>query len=98
MRLSALQPSLNDLIPRGCSVESQDSTSVLYAPDGEMVAIVLGPNSIQRSRLIACLPGIVHSIDLSLERGMLLPLVMGYDEIELTVFQPSQKLPAGCGR
>lgn len=78
------------LIPPGCTVEDYRTVYAVHSPDGEVIAIVCGPEAQHRARLIAAIPNILKSADNALRNGQLIPLAYGIDDLNAVVFPPTR--------
>lgn len=83
--------SLQGLIPQGCTVETYDLMSTVHDEKGDVIFIVCVPDagrSAQLARLIAGVPGLIAAADASLDNGLLMPLVLGMEVLDLAVNPP----------
>lgn len=85
--------AIANLVPDGCVVETMDNIAVIHDGEGTLVAIISGTqHNTELARLIVELPGFMRSVDVALERGVMLPLARGMSILDNAVFQP-QFLP-----
>jgi hypothetical protein len=84
--------TMTDLLPTGCTVETHGELAAIHDRDGNLVALLCGaPNNADLARLIVGMPGILKAIEVSLEHGMLLPVVRGMSTLEHAVFPPQMR-------
>jgi hypothetical protein len=78
-----------DLMPTGCTVETDGGLAAIHDRDGTLVAILCGaPHNAELARLIVALPVMMRAIEVSLEHGMLLPVARGVSALDAAVFPP----------
>lgn len=91
--------SIQDLIPRGCTVETYNLMSTVHDEKGDVLFIVCVPDadrSARLARLIAGVPGLIAAADASLDNGILMPLARGMEALDLAV-NPPPRLSAAVG-
>lgn len=82
---------ISTLIPAGCRVEVFGEAATVNGPNGDFVAILCSQkNNVELARLIAGLPALLAAIEVALDHGLMLPIVLGANGLEEFVFTPSE--------